>query len=106
MVSKDGQTLRDTKISATNVFKTSSKRAIQKTVEAASDLVGMKIVQKTAKASSKSTRENPRKLTATQIDKTSVQPTVITKERYIPQENRNKSLINSIYYNFEYIGRK
>ena len=62
------------------------RRRSKKTAEAIDDLVGNRIAEKITRTASKSTREDPRKLTASQIDETSVQPTGIPKERYIPKE--------------------
>ena len=57
---KFGKKLVDTaKKSATDAIKTASKRAIQKTTEATSDLVGNKIAQKITSVSKKSTKKLP-----------------------------------------------
>ena len=47
------------KKSATDVIKTASKRAIQKTAEATGDLVGNKIADKITSVSKKSTKNLP-----------------------------------------------
>ena len=89
--SKYRQKLLDTtKNSATNLFKTASKRAILKTAETAGSLVGNKITEKIVKAVPISTRKDPRKSTALQIDETSVQPTGIPRERHISPERRKQ----------------
>ena len=58
MSNKYGQKLADTtKKYATDVIKTASKRAIQKTAEATGDLVGNKIADKITNASKKSLKK-------------------------------------------------
>ena len=58
MSNKYGKKLVDTaKKSATDAIKTASKRAIQKTSEAAGDLVGNKIADKITSVSKKSTKK-------------------------------------------------
>ena len=58
MSNKYGKKLVDTaKTFATNAIKTASKRAIQKTAEAASGLVGHKIADKITSVSKKSTKK-------------------------------------------------
>ena len=58
MSNKYGKKLVDTaKKSATDVIKTASKRAIQKTAEATGDLVGNKIADKLTSVSKKSTKK-------------------------------------------------
>ena len=60
MSNKYGKELVDTaKKSATDAIKTASKRAIQKTAEAAGDLVGNKIADKITSVSKKSTKKLP-----------------------------------------------
>ena len=60
MSNKYGKKLADTaQKSATDAIKTTSKRAIQKTGEATSDLVGNKIVDKITSVSKKSTKKLP-----------------------------------------------
>ena len=60
MSNKYGKKIVDTaKRSATDAIKTASKRAIQKTAEAAGDLVGNKISDKIASVSKKSTKKLP-----------------------------------------------
>ena len=57
--SKYSQKLFDhTKQSATDALKTTSKRALQKTAEAASDLIGNKIAGKTTRVSKTSPKNN------------------------------------------------
>ena len=57
--SKYGQKLLDsTKKSATHAIKTASKRAIQKTAEATSDLIGNKIADKITSVSKKPSNNN------------------------------------------------
>ena len=51
------------KQSATDVFKTVSKRAIQKTAEATVDLIGNKILNKITKVSKNSEQNNSKKVT-------------------------------------------
>ena len=51
------------KQSATYVFKTASKRLIQKTAEAADDLIGNKIADKTTEVSKNSQQNNSKKIT-------------------------------------------
>ena len=60
MSNKYGKKLVDTaKKSATDAIKTASKRAIQNTAEATSDLVGNKIADKITSVSNKSTKKLP-----------------------------------------------
>ena len=55
------QKLLDTaKKSTTDAIKTASKRAVQKTAEAAGDLIGNKIADKITSVSTKSNKELPR----------------------------------------------
>ena len=72
MSNKYSQKLVDCK-SATDVIKTASKRAIQKTAEATGDLIGNKIADKITSASKKSQNEVNNK---------------ILKERYISPKER------------------
>ena len=74
------------KKSATGATKTASKRAIQKTAEATSDLVGNEIADKITSVSKKSTKKLPT------IDE-DVELTT-PKKRYISPEERQKLLIN------------
>ena len=71
------------KQSATNVFKTAPKRAIQKTAEAAGDLIGNKIANKITKAP-KHWQENNSETVKNKHDKE------IPKERYISPEERQE----------------
>ena len=60
MSNKYGKKLVDTaKKSATDAIKTASKRAIQKTAEATSDLVGNKTAEKKTSVSKKSAKKLP-----------------------------------------------
>ena len=79
---KYGQKLADTaKKSATDAIKTASKRAIQKTTEAAGDLVDNKIADKIMSTSKKSCDEE---LPSTEINKE------IPKKRYISPKERQQ----------------
>ena len=74
---KYGQKLLDSaKKSTTDVIKSASKRAIQKTAEAAGDLIGNKIADKITSVSKKSAKELTNDETAT------------LKKRYISPEER------------------
>ena len=81
---KYGQKLLDTtKKSTTDVIKTASKRAIQKTAEATGDLIGHKIADKiTSVSKKKSTKELPN-------DETDVEIATL-KKRYISPEERKQ----------------
>ena len=82
MSDKYSQKLTDTaKKSATDVMKTASKRAIQKTAEATGDLVGNKIADKITSASKKSHNE--------EIQSNKVNNET-PKERYISPKERQK----------------
>ena len=77
--SKYGQKLLDSdKKSTTDVIKTASKRAIQKTAEATGDLIGNKIADKITSISKKSSNNN---------DDDGVELTT-HKKRYISPEER------------------
>ena len=93
--SKYGQKLfSTTKEMATSTLKTALKKAIQKAAETTGDLVGNKIAEKITKAASVSIREDPRNLTATQIDETSYkQQGYKRKDTYLQRDN-NKLLMN------------
>ena len=81
MSNKYGKKLVHTaKKSATDVIKTASKRAIQKTAEATSDLVGNKITDK-IRVSKKSTKKLP--TTDEDVELT-------THKRYISPEERQQ----------------
>ena len=83
MSNKYGKTLFDVaKKSATDVIKTASKRAIQKTGEATGDSVGNKIADKITSISKKSTKKLPT------IDE-DVELTT-HKKRYISPEERQQ----------------
>ena len=76
-------------MSAKEALKTASNRAIRKM--ATDDLVRNRITKKITRAASKSIRKYSRKLTATQIDETSVQLTRIPKEKYIPARKATRN---------------
>ena len=73
------------KQSATNAFKTASKRAIQKTVEASDDLIGNKIANKITGVSKNSQQKNSETVT-NEHDKE------ILKERYTSPEERQETI--------------
>ena len=82
MSNKYSQKLVDTaKKSETNVIKTASKRAIQKTAEATGDLVGNKIADKITSASKKSHNEE---IQSNEVNNE------IPKERYISPKERQQ----------------
>ena len=83
---------------------TASTKAIQKTAEAASYLVGNEITEVTM-VSSKSTGENPKKSMATYVNETSLQPKGKPKER-CNQKDNNKLLMNFDNYNYKCIARE
>ena len=84
MSGKYSQKLLDhAKQSATDVFKTASKRAIQKTAEATGDLIGNKISNKIIKVSKNSQQNNSQTVT-------NVNDKEIPKERYISPEERQE----------------
>ena len=81
---KYGQKLLDSaKKSTRDAIKTASKRAIQKTAEATSGLIGNKIADKITKVSKKSTKELPNN------DETDVK-IATPKKRYISPEERQQ----------------
>ena len=83
MSNKYGKKLVDTgRTSATDAIKTASKRAIQKTAEAAGDLAGNKTADKIISVSKKSTKKLPT------IDEDAELTT--HKKRYISPEERQK----------------
>ena len=83
MSNKFGKKLVDTaKKSATDAVKASSKRAIQKTVEATGDLIGNKITDKITSVSKKSTKKLPT------IDQDAELTT--PRKKYISPEERQK----------------
>ena len=93
---KYSQKLLDhTKQSATDTFKTASKRAIQNAVEATSDLIGSKIADVVAKsyAVAKSYNDNSNKITSN--PETASQTEEIPKEDIQPQKIKNQ-LINEL----------
>ena len=73
------------KQSATDAFKTASKRAIQKTAEATGDLIGKKIANKMTKLS-KSSHQNNSETVTNEHNK------VILRERYISPEERQENI--------------
>ena len=80
---KYSQKLLDTaKKSTTDAIKTASKRAIQKTAEATSDLIGNKIADKTTSVSKK-TQKNKSELDSSN-------PKDVPKKRYISPEERQE----------------
>ena len=82
MSNKYSQKLVDTaKKSAIDAIKTASKRAIQKTAEAAGDLIGNKIADKITSASKKSHNEE---IQSSEVNNE------IPKERYISPKERQK----------------
>ena len=82
---KYGQKLADTaKKSATDVIKTASKIAIQKTADATGDLVGNKIVDKITIVSKKSLKKPRDEESSTEVNKE------MPKERYISPKERQK----------------
>ena len=70
------------KKSTTDAIQTTSKRAIQKTVEATNDLIGNNIADKTTSTQKKSSKEIPNDETEVDIEK------VTTKKRHISPEER------------------
>ena len=105
---KYGQKLLDSaKKSTTDVIKTASKRAIQKTAEATGDLIGNKIADKIksfSKISAKELHNN---------DETKEEDVEITtpKERYISPEERKQiieelRLVPKSMYKLRYISPK
>ena len=87
IISKYNKKLLDhARKSATDKFKTTSKRAVQKTEEATGDLIGNKIANKTTWVS-KSPQQNNSETVTNEDDKK------IPKERYISPEERQKLLI-------------
>ena len=85
---KYGQKLLDSaKKSTTDAIKTASKRAIQKSAEATSDLIGNKIADKITSVSKKSTNE-------LQNNETEVDVERAPKKRYISPRKDNKLLMN------------
>ena len=75
------------KQSATDAFKTTSKRAIQRTAEAIHDLIGNEIANKILKFSKNSQQNNSETVT-NENDKE------IPKERYIYFQKKNKIIEN------------
>ena len=82
--SEYSQKIADTaKKSATDAINTASKRAIQKTVEATTDLVGNKIADKITSTSKKSLKKpHDEESSSTEVNKE------IPKERYISPKER------------------
>ena len=94
---KYGQKLLDSaKKSTTDAIKTTSKRAIQKTVEATRDLIGNKIADKITSVSKESTKELPNNETKEEIEratpkKRNISPEerqqIITELRLVPKKD-------------------
>ena len=85
--SKYGQKLLDsTKKSAIHAIKTASKRAIQKTAEATSDLIGNKIADKITSVSKKKSTKELHNNDETEEDVEIATP----KKRYISPEERKQ----------------
>ena len=83
---KYGQKLLDSaKKSTTDVIKTASKRAIQKTAEAIGDLFGNKIADKITIIS-----KSPKEFHSKEIHSTEEANNEIPKERYISSEKRQQ----------------
>ena len=86
MSGKYSQKLLDhAKQSATDAFKTASKRAIYKTAEAAGYLIGDKIADKITKVSKNSQQHNSETVTNENVKE-------IPKERYISPEKRQETI--------------
>ena len=84
LINKYSRKLLDSaKKSTRDTIKTSQKRAIQKTAEAAGGLIGNKIADKITKVSKKSTKELPNN------DETDVK-IATPKKRYISPEERQQ----------------
>ena len=82
-----GQKLVDSaKKSATDVIKTASKSAIQKTAEKTDDLISNKISDKITSVSKKSAREWQNNETEIDVE------SATTKKRYISPEERQKNI--------------
>ena len=81
------KTLDSAKISATDVIKTASKRAIQKTAEATGDLIGNKIADKIISVSKNSNNNNNNNNEDVKL--------ATYKKRYISPEERQK-IINEL----------
>ena len=81
--------LHSAKQSTTDVIKTASKRAIQKTAEATGDLIGNKIADKITSVSKKKSNNNNNNNNNDGVDLTS------HKKRYISPEERQQ-IINQL----------
>ena len=81
------KTLDSAKISTTDVIKTASKRAIQKTAEATGDLIGNKIADKIISVSKNSNNNNNNNNEDVKL--------ATYKKRYISPEERQK-IINEL----------
>ena len=81
------KTLDSAKISTTDVIKTASKRAIQKTAEATGDLIGNKIADKIISVSKNSNNNNNNNDEDVKL--------ATYKKRYISPEERQK-IINEL----------
>ena len=86
---KYGQKIIDsTKKSTADAIKIGSKRKIQKTAEATSDLIGDNIANKITRASKKSAKELQKNETEVDVERST------PKKRYNPQKKDNKLLMN------------
>ena len=90
MSNKYGKKLADTaKKSATDAIKTASKRAIQETAEATSDLIGNKIAYKITSVSKKKSNNNN-----DDNDNDDAVKLTTQKKRYISQKKDSKLPMN------------
>ena len=86
---KYGQKRLDSaKKSTTDVIKTTSKRAIQKTAEATGDLIGNKIADKITNVSRKSAKELQNNEAEVDVERAT------PNKRYISPEERQQQLTN------------
>ena len=92
--SKYGQKLLDrAKKSTADAIEIPSKRVIQKTAEATSDLIGNKIADKIASVLKKSNNNNNNKKKKKKKKNNDVELTAHKKDKYL-QKKENKLLIN------------
>ena len=94
LINKYGQKLLDrAKKSTTDVMKTASKRAIEKTAETTGDFIGNKITDKITSVSKKpSTELHSKKLPNNNNDSEAVE-TDTSKKRYISPEERQQIIV-------------
>ena len=94
LINKHGQKLLDSaKKSTTDVMKTASKRAIEKTAETTGDLIGNKIADKITSVSRKpSTEFHSKKLPNNNNGSEGVE-TDTSKKRYISPEERQQIIV-------------